>query len=68
MVVFILPHLYRTRLTLSPEWESTCPVEILLEWSRTDPDSELRVKQHGEQSLALKLFPDCVTAGNVDVY
>jgi len=35
---------------------------------RTDPDSELTLKQCGETSLAVKLAPDCVVAGNVDVY
>ena len=55
-------------MALFPEWERTYLVEIVLEWSRTDLDSELTVKQCEEPSLALKLIPDCVIAGNVDVY
>lgn len=68
MVVFILPYGDRIWIALSPEREWTYLVEILLEWSRTDLDSELTVKQCGEPSLALKLVPDCVIVGNVDVY
>lgn len=68
MVVFILANEGRTWMVLSPEQEWTCLVEILLEQSRRDLNSELRVKQCGKRNLALKLFSDHVITGNVDVY
>lgn len=48
VVVFILANEGRTWMVLSPEQEWTCLVEILLEQSRRDLNSELRVKQCGK--------------------
>lgn len=68
VVVFILANGGRTWMVLSPEWEWTRLVEILLEQSRRDLNSELTVKQCGKWNLALKLFSDRVITGNVDIY
>lgn len=59
LVVFILPYGDRTWMALSTEQEWTYLVENLLEWSRADLDSELRVKECGEPNPAHKLVPDC---------